>query len=344
LVVDDSRGVRRAIEASLEPLGFEVALAENGAKALAQLKASPYDLVFLDINMPVLDGPGLLRMMRTLGITTHTVLITSGADATTVASSIKFGAEEYVSKPFTPERIRQVAAKVMGLQLEKLPLCEPRVLLYFTEGALASQLRDALPEHVALDAVNMLSEAMELATATSYDLILVDAQLLEGAQLLRDDQPSAAVLAVSREADCPPCSFAPAGAIDGVVSSRLDGAVVHDFLYQNFLRPLCVAGGGAIKALGFRGDPAYLDAYFAQLGRVLKAKAGGGAAEMPDVAIDLRWVPADAQRLAALVGALHAHLDALGAAAAFTVTEKQRVLVEGRDEVAGALLLTGPVE
>ena len=344
-MVDDSRSVRRMIEASLQPLGFEVEQAENGARALARLKASPYDLVFLDINMPVLDGPGLLRMMRTLGISTHTVLITSGADATTVAASIKFGAEDFISKPFTSERIREVAAKVMGLRLDRLPQWQPRVLLYFTEGTLASQLRDALPEHVALDAVKLLSEAMELATEATYDLILIDAQLVEGADLLRADQPAAALVAVSRDPACPPWLFAPEGAVDGVVSSKLDDAVVHDFLYQNFIRPLSVIEGGVtIKALGFRGDPVYLDAYFTQLERALKAKAAVQVEETTDISVDLRWVPADPARLAPLVAAIHAQLDAQGAAVAFTVTETQRALLEGRDQSVGALLLTGPLD
>ncbi len=341
-MVDDSRSVRRAVEASLQPLGFEVELAENGATALARLRAAPYDLVFLDINMPVLDGPGLLRMLRSLGISVRTVLITSGAAKPAIASSIKFGAEEYVSKPFTPQKIREVAARVLGLDLRTLPLYLPRVLLYFTDKDLASRLRDSLPEHVHLDSVALLGDAIELASKSQYDLVLIDAQVQEGADVLRTDQTDAAIMAVSRDPASPPYVFAPEGSVDGVVSSRLDDAVVQDFLYQNFIRPLAFVEAGTIRAAGFKGDPTHLAAYFAQLERVLCARAAREAAVMPDVSIDLRRVPADAGRLAHLIGALCMHLDILGAAPGFTISDEQRAAVGGRPEVATALLLSGP--
>ena len=67
LLVDDSRVVRQALQAALEPYGFEVEHAENGASALLLLRKHPFDIAFVDLNMPVLDGPALLRMMRARG-------------------------------------------------------------------------------------------------------------------------------------------------------------------------------------------------------------------------------------------------------------------------------------
>src|SRR5690242_20594038 len=115
LIVDDSRNVRRMLESSLQPWGFEVQHAENGAQALQRLRASSIDLVFLDLNMPVLDGAGLLRVLRAQGIAAKVVLVTSGTSSPVIASAVKLGASEYVSKPFTGSQIRDVVARVLHL-------------------------------------------------------------------------------------------------------------------------------------------------------------------------------------------------------------------------------------
>jgi two-component system chemotaxis response regulator CheY len=64
LVVDDSRVVRRLARRMLEGLGFAVAEAEDGAKALASCRAAMPDAGLLDWNMPVMDGLGFLRALR----------------------------------------------------------------------------------------------------------------------------------------------------------------------------------------------------------------------------------------------------------------------------------------
>ncbi len=161
LIVDDSRNVRRMLEASLQPWGFDVQLAENGAKALVQLRAAPVDLVFLDINMPVLDGPSLLRIMRSQGIASRVVLVTSGAATQVIASTVKLGAAEYLSKPFTSQQVRDVVARVLKLDLSSMRPFRPRVLLQCAEESFAQALRSLVPEHVDIDSLHDI-EVLEL--------------------------------------------------------------------------------------------------------------------------------------------------------------------------------------
>lgn len=332
LLVDDSRSVRQMLEASLQPWGFEVQHAENGAKALAQLKASPVDLVFLDINMPVLDGPSLLRIMRSQGIDARVVLVTSGAATQVIASSVKLGAAEYMSKPFTPQQVRDVVARVLKLDLSRMRQVHPRVLLQCAEESFAQTLRLLMPEHVEIDAAPLLAEALELVDQRQYDLILLDEQVLEAAQLLRDRQPSAGIFGLCAGPADPACLDRASGPLDGLVSLDLDDAVARDFLYATYLRPLVFIEGGALRASGFEGAPGHIGAYFRQLGRALVTRAEKEASVTPDVSVDLRRAPADAERVPVLVRELCDRLDAIGSAPAFCLTPEQRASFAGQED------------
>lgn len=338
LLVDDSRGVRKMLEACLQPWGFEVQHAENGAAALTLLKTARVDLVFLDINMPVLNGPSLLRILRSQGIDVPVVLVTSGAAMPVVASTVKLGAAEYVSKPFTPQQIRDVVARVLNLDLARLRQYRPSVLLQCGDDAFAQQLRALLPEHVAIEAAPQLTEALDLAEKKTYALVLLDAQVAEAAALLRERQPLAGILAVGAHPPADPLA-AGEGPLDGEVPLQLGEEVVKDLLYANYLRPLVFAEGGTLRASGFEGPARNAPAYFRQLGRALAWHAEREAAAQPDVVLDLRRVPADAAQLVPLVQLLMQVLEGLGAAPAFALSAEQRALLAGRPEEARLVLV-----
>jgi two-component system chemotaxis response regulator CheY len=114
LVVDDSRTVRRAARRMLEQLGFAVAEAEDGAQALEACRAGLPDLVLLDWNMPVLDGPGFLRAARAeFGAERPiVVLCTTEAALERIVEALEAGAQEYVMKPFDEAILRDKLVQV----------------------------------------------------------------------------------------------------------------------------------------------------------------------------------------------------------------------------------------
>ncbi len=144
LLVDDSALVRNSMQAALEPLGLEIVHAENGAVAVEKASFGVWDLIFLDVVMPVMDGPTALREIRGRGIKTPVVLVTSVSTTAVVAGAVRLGDVHYVGKPFTPPQIAAVATKLLALDPHAAS-APPRVLVQCADPEVARRLGKALP-------------------------------------------------------------------------------------------------------------------------------------------------------------------------------------------------------
>jgi CheY-like chemotaxis protein len=342
LLVDDSRSAREALRAAFEPFGLELVEAENGAEALRLLAAGRFDLAFVDLTMPVLDGPALVRMMRARGVDTPVVLVTAGAETPVVLSTIRSGVRDYVAKPFSESQIVEVARRVLGLEPGAWVVRPAEVLVQHPDPAVGDRLRSLVPARVAVTAADVLARTLELCEARAPALVLLDAGVLEGdpvsaAGLVRRLVPGAGVFALAEAApaDAP---WRPEGDLDGVLPRALPEAVVRDLLLPVFLRPLVFREGGALRAAGFHGPEAHQAAYRAAVGRALVARA---AEEDPsrDLLVDLSAVPADEAALAALIHGVMARLDARGLAPAFRVPLPLLESLRRRPELARSPLL-----
>lgn len=343
LLVDDSKVTREALQAALEPYGFEVAHAENGASALPLLRGSTFDLAFVDLNMPVLDGPGLIRLMRSQGITTKVILVTGNSSTPVLSSTIKLGASDYVAKPFSPEAIRVAVARVMEIDPSQLQVKPGQVLLQHPEDALAARLRMLLPPHVELTSAVVLAKALEAAEHGPFGVVLLDARVLEGevhiaAELVRQSQPDAAVFALAADV-APESRWKPDGALDGTLPLALDEELVHGFLYLNFLRPLVFVEGSVYHAAGFEGSDRDQAAYFASLSRNLQRRLARQG-PMSEPSIDLTRVPPFPGRIAALIDEVRTRLDAAGTAPAFRVAPALLDKLTARPELKRAVIFS----
>jgi adenylate cyclase len=117
LVVDDVSANRDLLAARLERQGLSVAEAEDGREALRRLEKERFDLVFLDVRMPELDGYEVLRRIKSdPELRDIPVLMLSAVDELdSVVRCLELGAEDYLPKPFEPMVLR---ARV-GACLEK---------------------------------------------------------------------------------------------------------------------------------------------------------------------------------------------------------------------------------
>ena len=111
LVVDDEPGIRRVLRGYLEGEGLEVDEAGTGEEALARVRRAAPDLVLLDVMLPDLDGIEVLRRLRTFS-DVYVVLVTARAEETDKLVGLAVGADDYVTKPFSP---REVVARVKAV-------------------------------------------------------------------------------------------------------------------------------------------------------------------------------------------------------------------------------------
>lgn len=110
LVVDDEPGIRKVLRAYLEREGFAVDEAADGPSALTRFEdgAPAPDLVLLDIGLPGVDGLEVLRRLRTTS-DVYVLLVTARADEVDRLVGLGVGADDYITKPFSP---REVVARV----------------------------------------------------------------------------------------------------------------------------------------------------------------------------------------------------------------------------------------
>src|ERR1700761_8474654 len=119
LTVDDSRAIRQIVSRQLAELGCETDEAEDGEKGLARCAEAQFDLILLDVTMPVMDGPEMLKRLRESGNQTPVIMLTSESKSSVVAGALRLGIVEYILKPFKPEELRAKVGKVIRIDAPK---------------------------------------------------------------------------------------------------------------------------------------------------------------------------------------------------------------------------------
>jgi CheY-like chemotaxis protein len=115
LIVDDDASIRRLIATTLEDVaGYRLAEAGNGEEALERAIAEPPEIVFLDIDMPRVDGLETCRRLRsdpaTAGATI--VMLTGETAATAEQGAAAAGADLFLTKPFSPLHLLQLVDRI----------------------------------------------------------------------------------------------------------------------------------------------------------------------------------------------------------------------------------------
>lgn len=116
LVVDDEKNIRTTLSTYLISSGFEVELASNGEEALKKIKESDFLLVLLDIKMHGLNGMQVLEEMRKMGFKNNVVMMTAYGTIENAVESMKLGALDFLSKPFTLEDLKNVVNNSINRQ------------------------------------------------------------------------------------------------------------------------------------------------------------------------------------------------------------------------------------
>ncbi|MEL6430242.1 MAG: response regulator transcription factor [Planctomycetota bacterium] len=119
LLADDDPGLRASLSAGLVRAGYAVATAENGALVEQLLSAgAPFDLLLLDVDMPELDGWGVLQRLRERGDSTPVVFLTGRSALDDRVRGLRSGADDYVVKPF---ELAELLARIEAVLRRNVP-------------------------------------------------------------------------------------------------------------------------------------------------------------------------------------------------------------------------------
>jgi DNA-binding response OmpR family regulator len=178
LVVDDEPDALELIEFNLKGAGFEVVTAVDGAAAVKKARALVPALMVLDIMLPEMDGLEVCKLLRREPATAHIPILMLTAKAAEIdrVLGLELGADDYVTKPFSP---RELVLRVKGLLRRQTETPEKG------ERLQVGELVIDLPRHE----VSVSHRKVEL-TATEFKLITLLAQrrgrVQSRDQLLRD--------------------------------------------------------------------------------------------------------------------------------------------------------------
>src|SRR5262245_30766163 len=106
LIVEDEPEIAKALEDDLTLEGYKVEVARDGLSGAARGKDSVIDLILLDVMLPGKDGFEVCREIRKAGVSTPILFLTARTDDTEKVMGLDLGANDYITKPFSPRELR----------------------------------------------------------------------------------------------------------------------------------------------------------------------------------------------------------------------------------------------
>jgi two-component system, cell cycle response regulator len=344
LTVDDSKAVRMIVMRQLQGLGHDVDEAEDGEKGLAKLEGVQFDLVILDITMPVMDGPAMLARMRELGNQTPVLMLTSESKRSIISGLMRTGITDYILKPFKPEELKAKVLKALhpsviderampgGTAGRPVP-GDGRTLGATGEGAralvdllvvddmenVAKRLRHLIPEHLSLNGAISGQSAVQLCRDRSYRAILVDNTMpdVNSASLVRQLrllQSQATFAGMCLRSSPRAVEESREMGCDLPLLKPFDVSDVEEFIGRMFTSEDLVAKNENVLTLAaFKGKDSRLDGYFLQASRlVLTSAENVAAACFADVILDLTSIPLVPEKVARLLIDLQEKISKMG--------------------------------
>ncbi|MDP2208976.1 MAG: sigma-54 dependent transcriptional regulator [Bacteroidota bacterium] len=114
LIVDDEKIVRESLYKWFLEDGYRVDTAENAAEALRKLQSATFDIAFVDIKMPGMDGLELQRHLKDIDKSLTVIIITAFASVDSAVRALKDGAYDYVTKPIDPDELTHIVNNIIN--------------------------------------------------------------------------------------------------------------------------------------------------------------------------------------------------------------------------------------
>ena len=121
LVVEDEPGIAMALEDDLKSEGYEVEVVRDGEDASRRAREQAFDLILLDVMLPRKDGFEICRELRHAGVRTPIILLTAKAQEAEKVLGLELGADDYVTKPYSPRELRARIKAALRRGARELP-------------------------------------------------------------------------------------------------------------------------------------------------------------------------------------------------------------------------------
>lgn len=122
LVVDDEPAISTLLKYNLEKEHYAVTTAADGEEALSHALQGQFDFIILDLMLPKLDGLAVTRQIRQAGLDTPIMILTAKDGETDKIVGLELGADDYVTKPFSP---REIIARIKAIERRMQPAAQP---------------------------------------------------------------------------------------------------------------------------------------------------------------------------------------------------------------------------
>jgi two-component system, cell cycle response regulator len=367
LTVDDSKSMRSIIKKALQPLDVDVLQAEDGEQGLqVALNESP-DLILLDMTMPVMDGPTMLKELRAKGQKTPVILLTAESGTAIIAPLVPLGFEDYVAKPFKAEELQAKVKKVLfprGLggpspvahsekadtegapgdakspfPAESRQYCD--ILIVDDMENVAKHFRVMLPEAITI------LQALDAQTATAlcrerlFRIILVDVDIpnVNPASLvrqLRALQPTATFVGLVLRNIKEPMPMVKERGLDGFLVKPFDAEQIRDFLATYFESGVFVEREeNLLKINPCTGSKAREERYFKQVFKMIDENVEKiAAACYPSLIINLTHIPRTPNNVVHLVRSIAEYTSSFGIELRLITPADVRAILAGLVETA----------
>ena len=113
LIAEDNQQLRHVLVAALHTANYTIDAVENGQEAVEHAKQNPYDVMILDIMMPVKDGLAALKEIRATGDRTYVIMLTALSEVDDKVNGLDAGADDYLTKPFS---LKELLARLRSLE------------------------------------------------------------------------------------------------------------------------------------------------------------------------------------------------------------------------------------
>ena len=176
VIVDDESDLRTMLSAYLDAEGFDVVEAVDGNHGLEQIASIEPDLVILDVGLPGIDGFEVLRRLRLVS-EVPVIMLTARADEVDRVVGLKVGADDYVTKPFSPREMVARISAVLRRATRTFDVAADEILEF--EGLVIDLARREVRLDGELVELSALGFDLLVALASSPGRVLTREQLME---------------------------------------------------------------------------------------------------------------------------------------------------------------------